>query len=142
VVARHHTLARPADRTDRLPDDEHHHLRNADELRSLLERHGVGLVLSGHLHWPSVGRVGTVRELVAPSTCSYPPSYLLLSVDPRGVIARMVPVAGVEGTAAAFRAATRASDRPRTLAESVVEGYFDRFPLLDDRPAERLAGRP
>nr|WP_255194617.1 metallophosphoesterase [Natronobeatus ordinarius] len=99
---------------------------NPEPLVSLLARHDVPLVVTGHLHFPAIERSGGVRELTVPAVSSFPHALLLLEVDDQGTIVRFLPLADADG-----------------MVESIAHGYEkDRvllsaaqlatFPLEDD----------
>ena len=90
------------------------------------------LLLSGHYHLPASADTGAVREIAAPTTCSFPQSYLLCDVTPEGTTVRLVPVAdgiGLE-TAHARRAADSATARGLT---GIAAARLAAFPLVDER---------
>lgn len=62
-------------------------------LLDVLDRHDVGLVLSGHFHTPMVAQTRGIAEVMAPSTCTFPQGYVLVSVDAGGTEVSFVPVA-------------------------------------------------
>lgn len=95
--------------------------RNADELASLLARHDVPLHVSGHLHVPSVAETNGVREIVAPSLCSFPQAYLLFEIDRTGTTVRFVPTADPEETREAYNHAKRDSARSDAVAEMTLD---------------------
>ncbi len=106
--------------------------RNADELADVLANHDVPLHVSGHLHVPSVAVANGVREVVAPSLCSFPQAYLLFEVGPAGTTIRFVPTADPEATREAYSHAKKDSAR----SDAVVEMTLDRLsalPLADER---------
>lgn len=139
VVATHHPLAPGRDHCHRGMADDEHRVANADALCEVLARHDVALTLAGHVHWPTVGRLGARswavgHEVVAPAVCSFPQSYLLVRVDPRGTTVELVPLADPDETEAAYEAALADHDRSAALARTADDGYFERFPLVDARP--------
>lgn len=67
---------------------------NADALVDLLkDAEGEPLVLTGHVHFPSVVPTRGVREFTLPALGPYPASYTILEIGPSGTTARLVPVA-------------------------------------------------
>jgi len=68
-------------------------LRDPEPFVDALATSGVPLMLTGHLHMPTTVVQRGVREVMVPTTCSFPQAYLLLDVGPRGTEIRMVPVA-------------------------------------------------
>lgn len=68
-------------------------LRQPNPLVDVLSDYDVPLVLSGHLHIPGLANTGSLREILVPSTCTYPQGYLLVEVDSAGTSVHYVPVA-------------------------------------------------
>ncbi|MFC4247781.1 metallophosphoesterase family protein [Natribaculum luteum] len=77
-------------------------LRSPEGLVEVLSRHDISLVFSGHLHIPGMTTTGTVREVLVPSTCTYPQGYLVVEVDRSGTSVRFVPVSTPSEATAAF----------------------------------------
>jgi len=107
-------------------------LAGSDELAELLDGAGVDLAVSGHTHCPALGRRRGLREIVAPAACSFPPSFLLVHVEPRGTTVSMVPIVDRLGLEEAYQYALDGPDRARRIAEAFTGGYLDRFPLVDE----------
>ncbi|GAA0199081.1 hypothetical protein GCM10009000_011350 [Halobacterium noricense] len=105
--------------------------RNADELADLLARHDVPLHVSGHLHVPSVTETNGVREIIAPSLCSFPQAYLLFEIDREGTAVRFVPTADPEETKEAYIHAKRDSARSDAVAEMTLD-RLSALPLADE----------
>jgi hypothetical protein len=118
-------------------DGGHYRVRDADALREVLVRHGVPLVVSGHVHWPDVAPVGAGHELVAPATCSLPPSYLLLHVDAGGTTVELVPLAGRTGFEEAYVSAREGNAHGRAVAASATSSE-----VVDDLLLAAEAGLP
>ncbi len=131
VVTLHHTVSGAPSYTSELGDSEHYRIRNPPALVDVLVAHDVELVLSGHVHWPVVSRLRSIHELTAPAACSFPQASLLVSIEPRGTTVSMVPLADRTGYTEAYRYASRADGRVRTMIERVKDGYFESFPLVD-----------
>ncbi|RJT04899.1 metallophosphoesterase [Halococcus sp. IIIV-5B] len=131
VVVCHHPVGRVAERVDALAPSSHYRLRNADALVEVLADHDVGLVLSGHVHWPAVDRVGGVRQAIAPAACSFPPAALLVHVEPRGTTVSLLPLVGRRGLEEAYR---HVGDQGRGAAfvAAAEDGYFRGFPQVDE----------
>ncbi len=106
-------------------------MRNADALVERLAGNGVPLVLTGHLHLPSTAREGDVRELMVPTTCSFPQAYLLLDIDERGTTVRMVPAADTDGLALGHSLRAADSATARELTTMAAARVAD-FPLVDE----------
>lgn len=105
--------------------------RNTEELVDALSSGSDPLVLTGHLHLPAVARVDGVRELMAPTTCSFPQSYLLLEIGPEGTTVRLVPVADVTGLELAHNIRGNDSVTAQGLT-SIAAARLARFPLVDE----------
>ncbi|WEL17641.1 3',5'-cyclic AMP phosphodiesterase CpdA [Halorhabdus sp. SVX81] len=97
-------------------------LQNADALQDVLTGHGPVLVVSGHHHIPSVQRDGDVHEVIAPALCSYPPSYLLINVGPKGTTVRRMPVTTPAERTEAYTLGATGTD----LGQAVVTLAADR----------------
>jgi len=89
-------------------------------------------VLTGHPHTPSAARTGSVREAMAPTTCSFPRAYLLVTVDPEGTTVEFVPVADHEGLREAHRIRSTDSATARGLT-AMAATRRAAFPLVEDR---------
>jgi len=72
-------------------------MRDADPFADVLAAGGAELVFTGHYHLPATGEHRGVRELAAPTTCSFPQSYLLCESAPEGTTVRLVPVTDETG---------------------------------------------
>jgi predicted phosphodiesterase len=145
VVCLHHGVTHPASRDGGFhagahEDVGHYRIRDADALRRVLVRHDVPLVVSGHVHWPGVAPIGAGHELVAPATCSFPPSYLLLHVGPEGTAVELVPLVGRAGLEEAYVAARGGNAHGRAVAARALEDASG--PLLDDLVVAAEAGVP
>ncbi|QPV61235.1 metallophosphoesterase [Halosimplex litoreum] len=132
-------------------------MRDPEPLVETLASGDVPLVLSGHYHLPTTAvsggssddgsdgvpasgasersseqRSDGVREIAAPTTCSFPQSYLLCDVTPDGTTVRLVPVADSVGleTAHARRAADSATARGLT---GIAAARLAAAPLVDER---------
>ncbi|MFB6192555.1 MAG: metallophosphoesterase [Haloarculaceae archaeon] len=116
IVVLHHGVAHPREHTGPFPDAGFYQVRDADPLRGILARGGAGLVVSGHIHWPAIARLDGPREVIAPSVCSFPPSYLLVDVTPTGTTVRLVLLADRVGMVEAYAHARRGNDHGRGIA--------------------------
>jgi len=130
VVCLHHGTTRPRSVVPK--SDPDHHLRNASAVADRLSPPGAELVVSGHLHWPAVGRPAGVPEVVAPPVCSFPQAGLLVHIEPRGTTVSLLPLADRNGLREAHRAVRHRADRLSMPADDALS-YFDRFPLVDER---------
>jgi len=100
-------------------------------LVDVLSAHDVSLVLSGHLHLPMVATSSGVRELLVPSTATFPQGYYLLDVEPTGTDVRYVPVTSVAEAREA--AAKRRSLRPKAAALcEMAAARLSTLPLHDE----------
>lgn len=106
-------------------------LGNARPLIDTLREHDVPLVLTGHLHIPSIADTDGVREVNAPATSTFPPAYLVLEIGPSGTDVRYVPLGDSTEVRTAF---TRRSNlRPKAEALSVMAAArIASFPLVDE----------
>jgi len=106
--------------------------RDTDALLEALSAGTDPLVLTGHLHLPATGVSEGVREVMAPTTCSFPQSYLLVEVGPEGTTVRLVPVADDTGMEYGHRARSTDSVTARGLT-AIAAARLARFPLVDQR---------
>ncbi|MEY7850083.1 metallophosphoesterase [Natrarchaeobius sp. A-rgal3] len=114
-------------------------MRRRERLRSVLEKHDVGLVLSGHHHLPAVVRHGETRQLIAPALASYPQAYCLLEIDEDGTSVWLVSVAGEAGRSEAYELAEAGPTFRRTLL-GITEDALEDSPLLSEPPL--IVGSP
>ncbi len=132
IVVSHHNLPGLAEKTDAHSWRSSFPMRNATELAELFSRYDVPLHISGHLHVPATAETMGVRELLAPSLCSFPQAYLLLDIDQHGTTVRFVPTAGREDTMEAYMHAKKDSARSSALAEITVDRLAS-LPLVDEQ---------
>jgi 3',5'-cyclic AMP phosphodiesterase CpdA len=133
VVAMHHLLFHPRDHVGSFPDGDFYQLRNHDPVRAVLAARDDVLALSGHLHLPTTTVRDGVRELVAPSTCSFPPAGLLLEAGPQGTTVRFVPLAGGKGMAEAYVRADAGNAHGQGIAAHADDGLLTTLPRVDER---------
>ncbi|WP_152040441.1 metallophosphoesterase family protein [Salinigranum salinum] len=133
VVVAHHTLFHPRDHVGPFPDGDFYQLRNAGALREILAAHGGVLALSGHLHLPTTTARDGVREVVAPSTCSFPPAGLLVDCGPDGTTIRLVPLTGARGMAEAYVRADAGNAHGQGVAAYADQGLLSDLPQVDER---------
>lgn len=107
-------------------------LRNPAPFVDVLSKHNVPLMLSGHLHMPSTAKQDGVREVMAPTTCSFPQAYLLLEVGPEGTTVRQVPCTDQLGLRYSFSERSGDSVTSRGLTAMAAVRCAD-FPLVDER---------
>jgi len=96
-----------------------------------LERHDAPLLLTGHLHMPSAALQGSVRELMVPTTCSFPQGYCLVEVGPEGTEVRFVPVADFDGMVVGHRERSTDSVTARGLT-GMAAARLAQFPLVEE----------
>ena len=140
VVVCHHPMTQVADQVEALSPDPQYRLGNAEALADVLADHDVPLVLSGHVHWPAVGRVGPTRQVIAPAACSFPQAALLVHVEPRGTTVSLLPLTDRRGLEEAYRYACDGLGRGAAFAESTKNGYFRDFPLVDESRDQSALG--
>jgi Icc protein len=107
-------------------------LRNPDPFVDVLSKHAVPLMLTGHLHMPSTAKEDGVREVMAPTTCSFPQAYLLLQIGPDGTTVRHVPCTDQTGLRYSFSERSTDSVTSRGLTAMAAVRCAD-FPLVDER---------
>lgn len=134
LIALHHNLTSPTAQRNSFPETRAFQLRNAPELAAVLDAHDAPVVVSGHLHWPTVGTTDGIREVIAPAACSFPQAYLLVHVGPRGTTVVMRHLTDRAGLGEAYRYLCRNDRRGQAAAEQLQNGYFGAFPLVDERP--------
>jgi len=96
-----------------------------------LERHDAPLLLTGHLHMPSAAAQGSVRELMMPTTCSFPQGYCLVDVGPEGTEVRFVPVADFDEMVVGHRERSTDSVTARGLT-AMAAARLAQFPLVEE----------
>lgn len=106
-------------------------MRDPDPYLDVLAAHDAPLVLTGHLHMPSTAQEQGVREVMVPTTCSFPQSYLLVEVGPAGTEIRLVPVADYEETVAGYRERGTDSVTARGLT-GMAATRLAQFPLVEE----------
>ena len=138
VVLAHHNLpamaAQLREHRDRAEPDMFvpPELRSPEPLVDLLVERDVPLLFTGHLHLPSAASEGTVREIMAPTTCSFPQGYLLVDVGPAGTDVWFVPVADFDGTVRGYRERSTDSVTARGLT-GMAAVRLAQFPLVEER---------
>lgn len=106
-------------------------MRDPDPFADVLADHDVPLLVTGHLHLPSTALSGGVREVMAPTTCSYPQGYVLLEVDERGTTVRFVPVADHGGMRRGYHERRIDTDVSRGLTAMAAVRVAN-FPLVEE----------
>jgi len=109
-------------------------MREIDPFVDVLANGDAALVLTGHFHLPLTGVDRGVREIATPTTCSFPQSYLLVNITPRGTDVRLVPIADQDGLELAHDRRARDSTTARGLT-SIGAARLASMPLaVEDRP--------
>ncbi|WP_137285733.1 metallophosphoesterase family protein [Halorussus salinisoli] len=112
-------------------------MRETDAFEETLERSGTPLLLTGHLHFPSVAKAGDTWEVMTPTTCSFPQAYLLVTVGPLGTEIRSVPVADREGLSDGHHERWSHSTTTRGLT-ALGSIRLAEFPLVEEwQPSEK-----
>lgn len=104
-------------------------LREPEPLVDVLSSHGVPLVLSGHLHIPAFAITDTVREVLVPSTCTFPQSYLLVEIDQSGTTVEYVPVTTSREATTAHTRRSRLKPKAKALT-AMASVRLSTFPLF------------
>ena len=87
----------------------------------LLNQYDVPLAISGHHHVPTVVTRGSVREILSPAICSFPQSYLIMSVNSNGTTVSLIPLAGKAGMKEAYWAANKGDAIGKGVLDIVSE---------------------
>lgn len=106
-------------------------LRDPEPFVDVLAENDAPLVLTGHLHMPSTVDQRGVREVMVPTTCSFPQSYLLVDVGPEGTEIGLVPCADFEGTIRGHRERAGDSVTARGLT-AMAATRLAQFPLVEE----------
>jgi 3',5'-cyclic AMP phosphodiesterase CpdA len=106
-------------------------LRDPEPFVDALATNDVPLMFAGHLHMPTTAVQRGVREVMVPTTCSFPQAYLLVDVGPRGTEVRMVPVADHGGIRYGHAARWNGSVTSRGLT-AMAAVRCAQFPLVDE----------
>lgn len=106
-------------------------MRDPGPLGETLAEGGADMVLTGHYHFPATGLYRGVREVAAPTTCSFPQSYLLCETTPEGTTVRFVPVADEAGLGLAHARRSADSVTSRGLT-ALAAARVASFPLVDE----------
>ena len=107
--------------------------RRGEAYAETLAEGDTSLLLTGHLHMPATATQAGVREVMVPTTCSFPQAYLTVTVDADGTTVRFHPVAGRDGMRHAFDERSTNSATSRGLTAMAAD-RLARFPLVDERP--------
>ncbi|RKD97582.1 metallophosphoesterase family protein [Halopiger aswanensis] len=104
-------------------------MRERSRTRSILERHGVSLVVTGHHHLPSLVKRNGLRQLIAPAIASFPQAYCLLEIDETGTNVWLVSHATETGRAEAYDLAADGPPFWRAVL-GITENTLTDLPLL------------
>jgi Predicted phosphohydrolases len=121
IAAVHHPIAPPPPPFRGIVDTDTHRIEQPAAAADTLTGAGIDLVISAHLHWPSVTTYRGLSVVNAPSTASFPPSYLLLEIDPEGTTVSLVPLTGSIGMREAYDYATQDDIRGRAIKRAVTD---------------------
>ena len=106
--------------------------RRGEAYAETLAEGDTSLLLTGHLHMPATATQAGVREMMVPTTCSFPQAYLTVTVDADGTTVRFHPVAGRDGMRHAFHRRSSDSTTARGLT-AIAADRLARFPLVDEQ---------
>jgi len=105
--------------------------RDGDAFVEALAAADTSLLLTGHLHMPSTAVQGGVREIMVPTTCSFPQSYLTLEIGPTGTTVRLHTVATQNEIKQAY--SVRATDSIGSRGQTAMAAErLASFPLVDE----------
>ena len=104
---------------------------DADPLAETLADGGAQLLFSGHYHLPATGEYRGLREIAAPTTCSFPQSYLLCETTPAGTTIRLVPIADEVGLETTHARRTNDSATAKGLT-AIAAARLASFPLVTE----------
>jgi 3',5'-cyclic AMP phosphodiesterase CpdA len=136
VVLVHHNLPPISDQIEahRTIESEMHlppALRDPGPFAETLADGEADLVISGHYHLPATGRYHGIREIAAPTTCSFPQSYLLCETTPTGTTVRMIPVVDESSLERGHHERSMDSITARGLT-AIAAARVASFPLVDE----------
>jgi Icc protein len=133
IAVTHHPISPIPEPIDGVLPESKYRLREPERTADALREAGVELLISGHIHWPYAATYRGLRVVGAPSCASFPPAYLRLHVDSRGTTVSIVPLADEAGLTEAYEFAVSDSSRGDAIRAAVTEGYFTRFPMVDEQ---------
>lgn len=131
ICLTHHPIAPLPGAFDDALDDRRHRVRSPARTADVLADAGVEFAIGGHLRWPTASRYRGVNAVGAPSTTAFPPSYLLVDVEPRGTTVSLVPLTDWAGLESAYQVACTESSRGDAIRSAVADGYFGDLPAID-----------
>lgn len=108
-------------------------MREREPLVSVLDRHDVPLVVSGHHHLPSLVRRHRLTQLIAPAVASYPQAYCLLEIDDTGTDIWLVSHATSDERDEAYQLMADGPAFYRTLL-GITESTLTDLPLVHEPP--------
>jgi predicted phosphodiesterase len=138
VVLAHHNLPAMYDqlRAHRDAVEPEMHIppttRFGDAYARTLADGDTSLLLTGHLHMPATATQAGVREVMVPTTCSFPQAYLVLTVTETGTTIRFHPVGGRDGLRHTYSVRSTDSTTARGLT-AIASDRLARFPLVYER---------
>lgn len=102
---------------------------NPKPFAEVLDAGGVDLLVSGHYHLPATATYKGVREVAAPTTCSFPQAYLSCTITPTGTTIHQIPVANIQGLEYGHH--ERVSDSPTSAGlTAIAAARLASFPLV------------
>ncbi len=138
LIAVHHNLPTMSDQLVEHRDNNEPEMaippvmQNPEAFTDTLAENDVALMVTGHLHMPSATVEQGVRELMTPTTCSFPQSYMLLEITSEGTEARLIPVTDHEGMMRGHRERSGDSTTGKGLTDMTAI-RLAQFPLVDER---------
>jgi 3',5'-cyclic AMP phosphodiesterase CpdA len=106
-------------------------MRDPKPFADALAEGGADLVFTGHYHLPATGRYAGVREIAAPTTCSFPQAYLLCETTPNGTVVRFIPIGDEQSLGEAHAQRTNESTTSRGLT-AIAAARVASLPLVDE----------
>ena len=142
VAVVHHALAPLPAPVDTACPAAQYRLREPAATADALADAGVELVVTGHAHWPYATTYRGLGVVGAPSGCSFPPAYLLLHFDAVGTTVSIMPLADEAGLTEAYEFAVTDDRRGDAVRAAVIDGYFGRFPVVEEWEPRAVADGP
>jgi DNA repair exonuclease SbcCD nuclease subunit len=105
--------------------------RDGERYVETLAEGDTSLLLTGHLHLPATAVEGGVREVMVPTTCSFPQAYVTVTVGAEGTTVRFHPVADRAGLRRAYAERTGDSTTARGLT-AIASDRLAAFPLVSE----------
>jgi len=142
IAVVHHALAPLPDPIDAACPEPQYRLQGPAATADALADAGVELVVTGHAHWPYATTYRGLGVVGAPGCSSFPPAYLLFHLDSRGTTVSIVPLADEAGLTEAYEFAVTDPRCGDAIRQAVIEGYFGRFPVVDEMEDRVAADAP